>query len=731
MRFKHINSIMHRELRGYFNSPLAYLFITVFLVLTSWLFFRTFFLAGTASLRAYFDLLPWVFLFLLPAVTMRLWAEEKKLGTFENLLASPVTEGEAVLGKFFASLAFLFIALSLSLVLPVLLFFTGSPDWGAVAGGYLGTVFLGATYLALGLWVSGLTESQIVSFILSCALLFVWTILGEDFVVQTVPPAAAAFLRTLGLGQHFSSIARGVLDSRDIVYFLASAGFFLYLNAATLRSRLRTDWRRHAMNLLVMSIAVMTVFLSGRHFVRVDLTADQVYALSPSSRAAARTLPDIMTAELFFSTELPPNLQSVRQYVDDLLSEFVSYSHGNFRVRVFDPSRPDDAARARELGLPSVRMNILSSDRYEVKNGYLGLALGYGGKTEILPVIQDIRHFEYDLVTAVKKLTTPQRRRVMFTRGHGEYSAAERDDDLAVSRLRSFLEKNYTVEAALLSKETVSDADTLIVAGPTESFSNEEEALLARYVGRGGNLVLLLPSVSVGEGLVTKVLSPSLNSFLEPYGVQVNTSLVLDESNEKASFSQGYFNFVVPYPFWVKALPGSSDRAHPLSDSADSLVFPWTSPLDLEPGFNTVALYRTTAKGWLRHAPFDLDPNRIGEERPDTGRYVLAALAEPAAGETSGKILVVGSAYFATDKAIAQFESNLNFLAQVTDYLTLNAASVDIPTKTVADRPIRPLSDDQKFYVKLIGTLLMPLLTVVYGLLRYTFRRRALASKLS
>ncbi|MBN2096174.1 ABC transporter permease subunit [Candidatus Peregrinibacteria bacterium] len=237
MNFKHISTIMHKELCGYFNSPLAYIFITVFLTLTSWLFFRGFFIDNVASMRPFFTFLPWVFLFLIPAVTMRLWAEEQKAGTLEILLTAPLNEWEAVLGKFLASFAFLVITLLLSLVLPIILFFIGEPDWGMIAGGYFGAVFLGGAYLAIGLWISSLTQNQITAFILSVLMIFIFFIIGEPVVLHTAPPFLLSVFKYLGLGSHFSSILRGVIDSRDLIYYLTFIGFFLYLNVTSLNSR--------------------------------------------------------------------------------------------------------------------------------------------------------------------------------------------------------------------------------------------------------------------------------------------------------------------------------------------------------------------------------------------------------------------------------------------------------------------------------------------------------------
>ena len=230
-------AIFKREFASYFNSPIAYIYVTVFLGLAGWLFFKGFFLVGEASMRTFFGLLPWLFLFFVPAITMRLWAEEKKVGTMELLMTLPVTDTEAVLGKFLASFAFLLVSLALSVVLAIVVAALGDPDPGEIFGGYLGAVLIGAAFLAIGLFVSSLTENQIVAFIISVVAIFVLFILGDDFVLMGVPSWIAPVFSFLGLGAHYDSVSRGVIDSRDIIYYLSVVGFFLYLNVKSIQGR--------------------------------------------------------------------------------------------------------------------------------------------------------------------------------------------------------------------------------------------------------------------------------------------------------------------------------------------------------------------------------------------------------------------------------------------------------------------------------------------------------------
>lgn len=229
--------LFKKELMSYFNSPIAYIFIGVFLIVGNWLFFNSFFLIGQASLRNYFSLLPWIFLFLSPAITMRLWSEEKKSGTIEFLLTLPITDWQAVLAKFFGALTFLFITLLLSITLPITAATLGNLDLGPVIGSYLGALFLGGSYLALGLFISSLTKNQIIAFVLGLAACFGAFIVGADFVLASAPQFAVPVMKFMGLGSHFYNIAKGVIDTKDIIYYLSFIFLFLWLNVRVIERR--------------------------------------------------------------------------------------------------------------------------------------------------------------------------------------------------------------------------------------------------------------------------------------------------------------------------------------------------------------------------------------------------------------------------------------------------------------------------------------------------------------
>jgi ABC-type transport system involved in multi-copper enzyme maturation permease subunit len=236
-----IGVIFRREMGAYFNSPIAYIFIIVFLVLTAGFYVNGFFLAGTADMRDFFDSLPLFLIFFIPALTMRLWAEEQRLGTFELLMTLPMRPVSIVLGKYLASLAFFGITLACTFTIPITLAWIGDPDMGAIFCGYLGAFLLGGLYLAIGICVSGFFRDQIAAFILTLLACFFFFLAGTPFIAALLDgwvPGFGSFLQEgFGLTSHFEGIQRGVIGLNNVIYFVAFSAVFLVLNTLSLETR--------------------------------------------------------------------------------------------------------------------------------------------------------------------------------------------------------------------------------------------------------------------------------------------------------------------------------------------------------------------------------------------------------------------------------------------------------------------------------------------------------------
>ncbi len=238
-----IKAVFKRELTGYFGSAVAYVFIVIFLLLIGFFTFNisNFFEVGQADLRAFFQWHPWIFLFLVPAVAMRLWAEERRLGTIELLLTLPVTLGEVILGKFLAAWFFLGISLLLTFPMVLTVIYLGSPDLGAIFCAYLGSFLMAGAFLSVGIMTSSLTRSQVVSFIVAVVICLFFILAGFSPVIDVLSGWAPRWLiglvSQLSFLTHFASIEKGVLDFRDLLYFFSVIFFMLFANAVVLENR--------------------------------------------------------------------------------------------------------------------------------------------------------------------------------------------------------------------------------------------------------------------------------------------------------------------------------------------------------------------------------------------------------------------------------------------------------------------------------------------------------------
>ncbi len=239
---RNILIVAGRELAGYFATPVATVFIVIFLVLQGALTFNLgdFFARGQADLNPFFTFIPWVFLLLVPAITMRLWAEERRLGTIELLLTLPITQFQAVLGKFLAAWAFCAIALLLTFPFVITVNILGRPDNGVIASGYVGSLLVAGAFLSVGSAMSALTRNQVIAFVLAVAVCFIFAVASysvvTDFLSRNIP-VLADIARRVAVIDRFQDFTRGVVSVRDLIFFATFIGFWLYLNAVLVEQR--------------------------------------------------------------------------------------------------------------------------------------------------------------------------------------------------------------------------------------------------------------------------------------------------------------------------------------------------------------------------------------------------------------------------------------------------------------------------------------------------------------
>lgn len=423
-------SIARKELSAYFGSPMALIFVGAFLAVTLFTFFwvDTFFARGIADVRPMFRWMPVLMIFLVAALTMRQWSDEQRSGTLEVLLTLPVSKIQLVLGKFLAVMALVVLALALTLFLPITVSFLGPLDWGPVIGGYLAAILLAAAYTAIGLFVSSRTDNQLVALILTVIAGGLLYLVGSSGVTDFVPARLADILRALGAGSRFESIERGVIDIRDLLYYVGIAGIFLVLNIVSVdRKRWSkgpgtAPYRRSVVltsGLLVANLVLMNVWLYPLNGLRVDLTAQKDYSLSATTKDLLTGLSEPLLIRAYVSEKTHPLLAPLQPQLADMLREYQIAGRGKVTAEVVDPTtNPDIEVEANQTyGIQPSPFQVEGRYESSVINAYFDVLIRYGDQSEILnfrdlievqsdrsgQTTVSFRNLEYDLTRGIKR----------------------------------------------------------------------------------------------------------------------------------------------------------------------------------------------------------------------------------------------------------------------------------------------------------------------------------------
>lgn len=427
---RQILRVAAKEFAAFFASPAAWLFLAAFLGVLLFVFFwvETFFARNIADVRPLFDWMPLLLVFLVAALTMRAWSEERRAGTLEMLLTLPVRPLSLVLGKALAAWGLVALALVLTLPLPVTVSLLGPLDWGPVIGGYLAALLLALAYIAMGLWVSARTDNPIVSLIGTVALAGGFWLLGSNALTELFGNQAGEWLALLGTGSRFDSITRGVIDLRDLYYYLGLAGVFLALNVLSLeRLRWAADGNRTVHRrwlwltvLLVANLLAGNLWLEKLSGARLDLTRGHIYTLSDTTRQYLAGLREPLTIRAYFSAHTHPLLAPLVPQLRDLLKEYQLASHGKVRLQIVDPQTDPEAERqaGEEFGVKPVPFQVASKYSASVVNSYFDIVVQYGDQFEKLGFkdlievklrgTEDIdvrlKNPEYDITRTIKKV---------------------------------------------------------------------------------------------------------------------------------------------------------------------------------------------------------------------------------------------------------------------------------------------------------------------------------------
>jgi ABC-2 type transport system permease protein len=514
--------------------------------------------------------------------------------------------------------------------------------------------------------------------------------------------------------------------------------------------------------IIMFAILVVINFISSKKFSRLDLTQDKEFTISESTKKVLRNLDDIVTIKAYFSKELPSYLINLDSQIKDILSEYKAYAKGNLNISYTDPG--DDEKLQNELrfmGIPQVQLQVVNKDKAEVMKAYLGIAVMYGDKKEALPVVQSTETLEYDLTSAIVKVTNPKESKVGFLTGNEEKTL-----DKDYSEIKKEIEKQYTVSTPETKKgiKIPTDIDTLIIASP-KNVTERDKYEIDQFLMEGGKVIFMIDSIAREEsGLQANPSASNLDDLLLNYGVRLNQNLVLDRSHANAAFSSGFIRYSLPYPFWVKIVKEFLDASNPIVSSLESLVFPWVCSVEIvqdkAQGLKVTELVKTSPYAWSETAPYDLNPQQtFSKAQTNQNQYTLAvalsgtfksfykdkAIPKPdvAKSETGEQptppddskrvtiaeckkptqIVVVGNSEFADDHFLSQFPSNGIFFLNMIDWLTLGDQLINIRTRGMMDRPLKETTDKEKARIKFLNIYGVSILVILFGILKYILRK--------
>ena len=733
---KRTRVVAQREIRNFFDHPTAYILMVAFLGLGLFLTFRSVYALGVASLRPLFDLLPWLFAVFIPAMTMRSVAEERRTGTIEWLSSYPLGELEILSGKLIGNWVFVILSLvgTLPMALGVLL--VSEADPGIMLAQYIGASLLALQGVAIGLWASTATKNQVTAFILATSVSFALVFIGTPVVLYGLTPLVGTALSRLSVMGHFENVARGVIDLRDVVYFISTAGLFLAMAVGLLvKQRLsvhRESFGRLRIGITIsLGIVLVANLLGGRIPGRIDLTKENLYTLSSGSKETLNNLTDLVTLKLFISDELPSELQPTLRDVRDLIKDLDRAGGTNFVVENLNPS--DDleiAAEARSLGIIENEFNVLRDDEFEVRRGWFGLALLYADKQEVIPFISGTADLEFRIASAISVMTTDDRPNIAFLTGFGALGETS-----FPSLTRSLMER-YEITSIDLSLDQMEldtfSTDLVVLAGPKEAIPETTIEEIENFISVGGGALMLVDKHQVSaETPTTSLVTTGLEGFLEKRGIGIDAGMVLDYgSNSNIQMGQqGLFNVVRPYALWPIALKG---QLHATTRDLNGLSVGWATALTVSDSVKNIErLWITTEAGGIQPPNSLIMPDALLQPNPDGFQTVTLAVAlggdAPEISNpnpSTGRIIIVGDVDFLEESFLQANPDNLIFTENAIDWLAQDESLISIRSKTRTPPQMVFTSDFQKSGLRWGNLIGVPLVVVILGILRITGRKR-------
>lgn len=606
---KNIKAVFKREFKSYFDSPVAYVFLTAFLVLIGFLTFGVamFYERRQADLTPFFFWHPWVYLLLVPAATMGLWADERRNGTAELLLTLPITVTEALVGKFLAAWSFLGIGLALTLPVSFTAGYLGSPDWGVVFCGYLGSFLMAGAAAAVGVFASTLSRASVIGFVVSLAMVFMLMIVGFDPVTTAVanwgvPSAIVNGISSCSLLTHFEALRRGVMDFADIGYYF---GVIVFMLAA---AKMVTDGRRGASKSVVGLVVIAAIVIAADVIVanlpfRFDFTAERFYTLSDGSKAVLAKLEDDVTIKYYVSSsaaDMPMQLKTYATRVQNLLKEYERAAGGHVVLEAYDPKPDSDAEEwAQRYGVEPQTVNPFGSPIY------FGLVAVCGDSEETLGTLSPRTEstLEYDITRLVTRVAWPEKPVVGVMTSLPDVMGGGQMNPMMMQMGQrppegwaafSELGKDYEVRAIAPDAEAIEEDVKTLVVLHAKDLSDKALYAIDQFVLRGGKLIACVDPFSIKDMIASRQKQnpmmqmggtqdgPStLGKLFDAWGIKFDVTKITGDLEAATKLNNGQGG-VDDNPAFLSLSAANMDKGDLLVSRLSQVMFPFAGALVFE-----------------------------------------------------------------------------------------------------------------------------------------------------
>lgn len=661
-------AVLKKEIHTFFSSPIGYLVIAIFLILNGlfiWVFKGDFNIpdSGFADLSPFFIFTPWVLLFLIPAVTMRAFSEEKKQGTMELLLTKPISHFKIVMGKYLGALLLIVLALIPTLLYAISVNQLGNPvgnlDLGSTIGSYLGVLFLAASYVSIGVFSSTLSDNQVVCFIIAIFLCLIFYI-GFEGITDFIP---GTFVEKLGMNAHYKSMSRGIIDSRDVLYFLSVIILFIAFTTRRMNAHDRSKTLSWQIALLPIGLLVVNIF-SDTLFTRYDLTEDKRYTLSEATTTIVDDIEMPLIVDVFLEGDgFPSEFKRLRSETNQMLEEFAALNN-QVKFSFINPIS-DEATRANNIqqlsqrGLTPMQLSVQESGKTSQEVIFPWALASYEGVTVKIPLIKNkigatqdelvsnsVQHLEYAFADAFNKLIHPKRRKIAVLKGNGQLENRYIADYVKTLRDYYFIAP-FTLDSVATAPQRTLDSlatfDLIISAKPTEAFSEPEKLVLDQYTMKGGKSLWLVDAVAIekdslyneeGKGLAL-ARDLNLTDFFFKYGLRINPVLVNDLYSAPITLasgegSQAQFNQLA---WFYSPLINTQANTHPIVNNLNLIKLDFANQIDtLKNTVSKTVLLQSSllskVEGMPRIISLDLANKEPNPSDYSAGSQIMAVLLE-------------------------------------------------------------------------------------------------------